>query len=982
MEMRDLTQQRKDHIQSCINNNDNSHEIIAGLYSDPSHFIYEILQNADDAGASEVIFKLTPDSLSITHNGNKLFDFDDVKSITTVGSSTKKDVNSIGTFGAGFKSVFAITKTPHIHSGDFNFKITDFIVPEEIKPANIDQGATHITLPFDHPISHDDAYQQISKRLQALESESLLFLHNIKEVKWKTETDSGHYLSEISGNKASLISQVNEEDSITEYFLFKKDIQVAKTQLNIAVAYLLNSDGVIDPVHDSKLFVFFPTNERTGFKFLVHAPYKTTPSRETIPFDDDQNKIITSELSNLVAESIKLIKNNGLLNVDFLSLLPLDSKNEHQLYRLSFQKVKNTLMINSLLPTSDNGHVNAENALLAREKELTNLLESADCSNLFKKTAWLSTDITYDRTSALRDYLTKELEIPEITMQNFCSKITEKFIKVKPDEWVIKFYSSITNNKALYRACPFYPKGVLRERPIIRLEDNSHINPGNDSGDIQVYLPADGESRFKTVKRILAEDEKAVEFLKNLGLEKPDSIAEIKEFIIPKYKGGSIEFKDYTKDFERVMVIWQQADEYRKKEIVDLLKQSQFVRSVNQNGKVIYQTPDKVYFPTENLSAWFDKNTSDDVFFLDIKLSEQKRKFIESLGVKYILNMQGMSEVRVNIYGWYKRSVHGFNPKFDIHGLEYSLNNITIERSILLWEILLKNTNKLKGYIETKTNQNHPYNKGGLEISEAMNLLNNYAWLYDSEGKLFNIPIDQITLDNLSNEYQKEDENIEKLLETLGLKLDRVAAFEEETGLKAVSNEDYELIQEIKNRQDSEENSWSPETEPDDVTPIVDEADLEERKPKDLSGQTPTGKTRPGGGDNPINPRDLMAIGDWGECVAKNHLIKKYPKYDVICLNEKGSIGKGYDFVIKDNGEEIAYYEIKSKIDESPKLFQISGTQWSWAKELYNDGKGDMYKILLISNAGTEQPTIKEINNPVSLWKSEKLHADPVNIEL
>ena len=111
MELSVLTQKRREHIQSCRDNNDNSHEIIAGLYSDPSHFIYEILQNADDAGASEVRFGLTSNSLSITHNGKKLFNFNDVDSITTVGSSTKKDdVNSIGTFGAGFKSVFAITK--------------------------------------------------------------------------------------------------------------------------------------------------------------------------------------------------------------------------------------------------------------------------------------------------------------------------------------------------------------------------------------------------------------------------------------------------------------------------------------------------------------------------------------------------------------------------------------------------------------------------------------------------------------------------------------------------------------------------------------------------------------------------------------------------------------------------------------------------------------------------------------------------------
>ncbi len=229
----DLTQKRRKHIQSCRDNKDSSHEIIANMYSDPSHFIYELLQNSDDAGASKITFQLTSNKLSITHNGKKLFNYEDVNSITTVGSSTKKDdVNSIGTFGAGFKSVFAITKTPSIHSGDYHFKISDFIVPEEIPSDNTEKQLTKIILPFGHPdITAGNAYEQIANRLQSLESESLLFLHNIKEVKWSTENNRGHYLSEIKDERASLISQVNDEDRLTEFFLTTKDIEVGNIEI-------------------------------------------------------------------------------------------------------------------------------------------------------------------------------------------------------------------------------------------------------------------------------------------------------------------------------------------------------------------------------------------------------------------------------------------------------------------------------------------------------------------------------------------------------------------------------------------------------------------------------------------------------------------------------------------------------------------------------------------------------------------------------
>lgn len=43
--------------------------ILARLYSDRSHFIYEILQNAEDASAKRVSFHLFDDRLEICHNG-------------------------------------------------------------------------------------------------------------------------------------------------------------------------------------------------------------------------------------------------------------------------------------------------------------------------------------------------------------------------------------------------------------------------------------------------------------------------------------------------------------------------------------------------------------------------------------------------------------------------------------------------------------------------------------------------------------------------------------------------------------------------------------------------------------------------------------------------------------------------------------------------------------------------------------------------
>ena len=1011
MNLTELTEKRRQHLESCRNNNDNSHKMIAELYSGPSHFIYELLQNADDAKASKVIFELTSKNLKITHNGKRLFEFDDVESITAVNSSTKKDdVNKIGTFGAGFKSVFAITKTPEIHSGDYHFKIVDYIVPKEISyPGEFD--STVMILPFNHSeISASDAYKQIAEKLQALEPESLLFLRYIKEIQWRTESGKGHYLSEVKEKSAILISQVNDEEKSKEYILFKKDITIDGVWLNIAIAYLLNEDNSkIIPVTDSRLFVFFPTKEVTGLKFLIHAPYKTTPSRESIPFDDKQNNTITNELSKLVSQSLHAIKDKGLLDVDFLSILPIEENSEHLLYKEVFKEVRDELINHPLLPTEvDQRFVTSEEALIARGKELSHLLDDIDCNALFGRKYWINTAITYDRTPQLWNYLINILNIPEINMEKFCQEISENFIKEKPDQWMVKFYFSVANSKALYRKPP--SPGLLRQKPIIRLEDGSHINPDNESDELQVYLPSDRKSEFTTIKRALSEPEEAKEFLKNLGLEKPDDIAEIKEFIMPRYNADDIKDiskENYFEDFGKVFAIWDQADESKKDKIIDVIKESKFIRSKNNADKFLYQKSDDVYFSTEKLNKWFQNNKDEKLYFIDPDLEQDgnkkssKRTFLEYLGVRPKIKIYGADNIDVKGYAHYKRSVNGFNPDFFIHGLDFSLNNINIDRSIILWDILLKYPNKLRGCTESKTNQNRSYVLDGEQNSKALKSLNQKHWLYDNEKQLIKKSLNEIMLTDLANEYEKSNESIDGLIQALGLKRNEIQEFEEKHGGKFVFSDEYEefkLFQKSKiNKKtlndDNQEEAWSPECNADEarITEVKPEY-----KPRDLQnladqhqGETNApGNSKPDSEETTENSitsnqfKESKDIGRYGEEIANKHLTEKYRQYDVVWLNKDGNIGKGYDFVIKENGKKVFYYEVKSKVESEPQLFQISGTQWGFARYLYTKEQGDMYRILVVSNVGEKDVKLQELSNPVELWKKGEIYADPVKIKL
>ena len=81
--------------------------LLSSLYSDSSHFLFELLQNAEDAKAKNVKFSLTPEEFRIWHDGND-FNFEDINSITSINNSTKvDDFTQIGKHGIGFKSVLS-----------------------------------------------------------------------------------------------------------------------------------------------------------------------------------------------------------------------------------------------------------------------------------------------------------------------------------------------------------------------------------------------------------------------------------------------------------------------------------------------------------------------------------------------------------------------------------------------------------------------------------------------------------------------------------------------------------------------------------------------------------------------------------------------------------------------------------------------------------------------------------------------------------
>ncbi|HMN05682.1 MAG TPA: ATP-binding protein [Flavobacteriales bacterium] len=95
------------------------------IFTEYIRFLFELIQNADDAEARNVAIRVLPEHIVIAHDG-KAFTEADVEAICSIGEGTKKaDSTKTGYKGIGFKSVFGKSKHVAVFTDGFQFKFTD-----------------------------------------------------------------------------------------------------------------------------------------------------------------------------------------------------------------------------------------------------------------------------------------------------------------------------------------------------------------------------------------------------------------------------------------------------------------------------------------------------------------------------------------------------------------------------------------------------------------------------------------------------------------------------------------------------------------------------------------------------------------------------------------------------------------------------------------------------------------------------------------
>jgi hypothetical protein len=262
------------------------------LNSKDTHFVYELIQNAEDnMYANDVepslTFSLKDDRLIIDSNETG-FTQKNIEAISQVGQSTKAcKTGFIGEKGIGFKSVFRVARKVHIQSEPYSFA---FIYDEGdnglgmVTPINEDYRKvptgiqTRMVLFF----RNDEVVHSIKEELHDLPNTLLLFLRKLRRLSVKIELDGLdnwnviYSLKQTEGfTSKERVTIARSEDGVTSKYNYwvkkrmvhdmpKHSARREVDQAEVVVAFPLN--GTDDPIIESQWISAYLPMRKENFK--------------------------------------------------------------------------------------------------------------------------------------------------------------------------------------------------------------------------------------------------------------------------------------------------------------------------------------------------------------------------------------------------------------------------------------------------------------------------------------------------------------------------------------------------------------------------------------------------------------------------------------------------------------------------------------------------------------------------------------------
>lgn len=574
---------------------------VVSKYPESAHFIYELLQNADDTHATEARFILKKNALVFVHNGTRHFNITDrkdksvplgdINAIVNIGHNNKNGINTIGKFGVGFKSVFQYTDAPEIYDDIFHFRIENYIVPTLIEHdfKGRKEGETLFFIPFKNP---EEGYRNIKRRLEGLNS-PILFLRYLRSVKWREEGELTYY--EYTKSIDHILDDADHKiscDYITEtrgeskrnLYMFRLNIEVSDNNIQpVYVGYYTKENGTLDTDTKRKVFCFFQTSVSFGMCFVSHAPFLTTDNRDGLLPDNETNKLLISELAKLAADSIVCLRDLGkargkiLLNENLFDIIPVkyasnnfDEDNSVQGENVdisTFYKEFTHILKTEDIVYTCSGEYHSIYSVLSTNLALRELISKDQLNELLKnnqetllQNKQYACPKTWDfikgsMSVPVRTYISETLKVSEFTDESLAKCLTSDFMSHQTDEWIGEFYSYLERlskkNQAQFQ--------IFLVRPIVEAKGGLWLAPFTEDGKEEVFFSYDDSDEGKDSEEyyhFISQDkaEKHRDFFERiLHLSEPNIVDFINNVVAPHYTGANIDCNIAKKDFSILM---------------------------------------------------------------------------------------------------------------------------------------------------------------------------------------------------------------------------------------------------------------------------------------------------------------------------------------------------------------------------------------------------------------------------------------------
>lgn len=286
------------------------HQLFKQVQS-PRHVLSELLQNADDAGATEAFVRIEDRAFIFSHNGED-FSKEHFESLCRFGYSNKRALHTIGFRGIGFKSTFSLGDTVELETPTLSVAFTRkrFTEPKWVGSNRKSDGLTQIR------VAIGDAHRQreVEKNLQEwVESAvSLLFFKSIRQLRIGDETMFWTRIGPGPVPKTQWMALKSTPDK--KYLVAQSAAEAFPDEAlsEIRDERLLGGDQVIDlpPCkveivlgEDGRLYVVLPTGVRTTLPFASNAPFIQDPARLKIkdPETSPTNRWLLERIGSLAA---------------------------------------------------------------------------------------------------------------------------------------------------------------------------------------------------------------------------------------------------------------------------------------------------------------------------------------------------------------------------------------------------------------------------------------------------------------------------------------------------------------------------------------------------------------------------------------------------------------------------------------------------------------------------------------------------------